>query len=90
MNSIGLEGTEVCIERGNLRRLSDYPLTDLWALWWRVSRALALSAIRRASPWLARSRQRTDLNTLDQHLLHDIGITREQADRESLKLFWQE
>ena len=33
-------------------------------------------------------RQRRDLCDLDDHLLADIGVTREEALREAKKLFW--
>jgi uncharacterized protein YjiS (DUF1127 family) len=36
-----------------------------------------------------RWRQRHDLRELDDHLLGDIGITREQARQEAGKPFWQ-
>ena len=39
--------------------------------------------------WLARSQQRHALRMLDDHLLKDIGITREQARIESTKPFWR-
>lgn len=36
-----------------------------------------------------RSRQRQTLRDLDDHLLRDIGVTREQAEREAHKPFWR-
>jgi uncharacterized protein YjiS (DUF1127 family) len=39
--------------------------------------------------WLWRSRERHALARLDNRLLADIGISREQAMREAVKLFWQ-
>ena len=46
--------------------------------------------------WLAallrmheRWRQRQDLRELEDHLLRDIGITREQAQHEASKPFWR-
>lgn len=35
-----------------------------------------------------RQRQRRALRELDDHLLHDIGVTREQAQAEGRKPFW--
>ena len=39
--------------------------------------------------WLARSRQRRALATLDDHLLRDIGLTRDAARRECAQPFWK-
>jgi uncharacterized protein YjiS (DUF1127 family) len=39
--------------------------------------------------WLDASRSRQTLDELDDHLLRDIGLTREQAHHESRKFFWQ-
>ncbi len=89
MNSIGLEHTEMGIEPGGELRLSDYTLADLWTLWWRVGRALTLSAILTVAVWIARYRQRDELRDLDLSLLQDIGITPEQARKEANKHFWE-
>jgi uncharacterized protein YjiS (DUF1127 family) len=45
-----------------------------------------LAALRRMHE---RWNQRKDLRELDDHLLRDIGITREQARREIGKPFWR-
>jgi uncharacterized protein YjiS (DUF1127 family) len=37
----------------------------------------------------ARSRQREALSSLDDRLLDDIGVTRQQADAEAVKPFWK-
>jgi uncharacterized protein YjiS (DUF1127 family) len=42
--------------------------------------------------WIARSRQRKalgDLAVLNDYLLRDIGVTREEAFREAAKPFWR-
>ena len=39
--------------------------------------------------WLRRSRTRSEITELDDHLLRDIGLTRFDAAVESRKLFWQ-
>jgi uncharacterized protein YjiS (DUF1127 family) len=42
--------------------------------------------------WFARARRREDLGRLaklDDHLLKDIGVSREETLRESAKWFWQ-
>jgi hypothetical protein len=57
-----------------------------------------LSALQCAVTWVCvwvwigvgRSRQRRALRRLDNRLLDDIGLTRQQANRETSKLFWQE
>jgi len=38
--------------------------------------------------WSERSRQRADLRELNEHLLNDIGITRQQALDEANRPFW--
>lgn len=38
--------------------------------------------------WSALYRQRRQLGALDDHLLADIGVTREQAMREARRRFW--
>jgi len=39
--------------------------------------------------WTERSRQRGVLGELDQHELDDMGITRDDAARETKKHFWR-
>jgi uncharacterized protein YjiS (DUF1127 family) len=39
--------------------------------------------------WIERSRQRRALQDLDDRLLNDIGLSRDEARRECAKLFWQ-
>jgi uncharacterized protein YjiS (DUF1127 family) len=39
--------------------------------------------------WSERSRQRADLRDLNEHLLKDIGITRQQALDEANRPFWE-
>lgn len=40
--------------------------------------------------WAARSQQRYLLRDMDDHLLRDMGISRADAVRESMKPFWQD
>jgi len=64
----------------------------------RISRrffvATRLSRLRRLSAlllfWHERARQRDQLRQLDAYALKDIGITREEALRESWKPFWRD
>lgn len=44
---------------------------------------------RRFALCASRWRQRRDLADLDDYLLRDIGVTREQARREAGRPFWQ-
>jgi uncharacterized protein YjiS (DUF1127 family) len=39
--------------------------------------------------WRDRSRQRRTLMRLDDHLLHDIGLSRSNVEREASKPFWR-
>jgi uncharacterized protein YjiS (DUF1127 family) len=39
--------------------------------------------------WRQRARERRELATLDDYLLHDIGLSRSQAQFESGKPFWR-
>jgi uncharacterized protein YjiS (DUF1127 family) len=40
--------------------------------------------------WSNRRLARTQLGRLDPHLLHDIGLSEDQARREAVKHFWIE
>jgi len=39
--------------------------------------------------WMARARERNALSDLDDRLLHDIGVSRDAAEREWRKPFWR-
>ena len=39
--------------------------------------------------WIVRRHQRRALAALDDHLLNDVGLSREQARREAAKPFWK-
>jgi uncharacterized protein YjiS (DUF1127 family) len=47
-----------------------------------------MAAISIAALWLERGRSRRVLAMLDDHQLHDIGISRADAQVESEKPFW--
>lgn len=49
---------------------------------------LPTTAYAVAVKWQKRAEMRRHLNELDDRLLDDIGITREQAGREAEKPFW--
>jgi uncharacterized protein YjiS (DUF1127 family) len=38
--------------------------------------------------WMVRHRQRKQLASLNEHLLEDIGLSREQVEREVSRSFW--
>ncbi len=40
--------------------------------------------------WVSRMKQRKSLKNLPDHLLKDVGISREDALKEACKPFWQE
>jgi uncharacterized protein YjiS (DUF1127 family) len=46
-------------------------------------------AMRAVWLWMERSRQRRTLAELDDRLLRDIGLTRDQARRECANPFWK-
>ena len=51
-------------------------------------KAIFLTALKALSRFYDRWLQRQTLAELDTHLLNDIGISREEADRECAKPFW--
>jgi uncharacterized protein YjiS (DUF1127 family) len=50
---------------------------------------LGWAAVRVVSFWIERSRQRRALAELDDRLLRDIGLTRDEARRECANPFWK-
>jgi uncharacterized protein YjiS (DUF1127 family) len=63
----------------------------VWSRSWRHGRLMRLggAAARAAWSWMERSRQRRALAQLDDRLLRDIGLTRDEAQRESSSPFWK-
>ncbi len=63
-----------------------------WGAWWRAGgRLLRREATRPLTSFLkARkvARQRRELAALDDRMLRDIGVTRDHAERESRRPFW--
>ena len=45
-------------------------------------------AVTQVKVWAERSRQRRKLLELDEYRLRDIGLTREQAEAEARRPFW--
>ena len=60
---------------------------------WKPSREAAARPMDRVlatlGQWRRRARARRELAGLDDYLLHDIGLSRSQAQFESGKRFWQ-
>ncbi len=52
-------------------------------------RAVAVRAIDVVFDWQERARQRYHLETFDDHLLKDIGLSRADVAREAAKPFWR-
>ena len=50
---------------------------------------LLSSLLARFEHWLQVAHQRKQLADLDDHLLHDLGISRTQAHLEATKPFWK-
>ena len=48
-----------------------------------------LDVLPAAESWLDRRAQRADLAELDDHMLHDIGLSRADVEREVAKPFWR-
>ena len=51
--------------------------------------ALAIAALLVLKCWRGRSRQRRHLRELDDRLLRDVGLSRENVAREVEKPFWR-
>src|SRR5918998_704415 len=73
-----------------LARLAPLP-PDLFAPVRHSARSLPLlgRAARAVHRWLERRRQLRALSELDDHLLRDIGLSREDAERECSTGFWR-
>jgi uncharacterized protein YjiS (DUF1127 family) len=59
-----------------------------WPSWGRRCLAAVTAIAATISFWRQRSRSRSLLATLDDHLLRDMGLSRVDAWRESDKPFW--
>jgi uncharacterized protein YjiS (DUF1127 family) len=62
-----------------------------WRLWWHYGglARLGSAAVRVIWFWMERSRQRRALADLDDRLLRDIGLARDEARRECANPFWK-
>lgn len=54
-----------------------------------ASRGTAGRLVDRFLDWRDRDRQRRHLSSLDHHILADIGLTRDEIEREVDKPFWR-
>ena len=54
----------------------------------RIAAGLAQYAAALVVAWMQRARQRRHLEMLDDRLLQDLGLTRDQVRRECAKPFW--
>ncbi|WP_299725530.1 DUF1127 domain-containing protein [uncultured Tateyamaria sp.] len=50
---------------------------------------IALRVAVTMSKWATRRRERLALKLLDDHLLRDVGLTPDEAYRESRRVFWR-
>ncbi len=68
-------------------------LPHSWHGWLEDGKNLLVADVKRAMTrmkfWIARDRSRRELAQLDDHLLADIGLTRDQAQIEAAKRFWE-
>ena len=58
-------------------------------LWHRCISTALTQASDGLVTWLERTRQRHALMALSDEMLHDIGLSRFEVERESRKWFWQ-
>jgi uncharacterized protein YjiS (DUF1127 family) len=74
-----------------LRNLAQSSATVGWRPSWHHGGLMRFggAAVRAVWFWLERSRQRRALAELDDHLLRDIGLTRDEAQRECANPFWK-
>jgi uncharacterized protein YjiS (DUF1127 family) len=50
---------------------------------------LSVAALDLLASWVQRTRERQQLQTLDDQALSDLGLSRDQVTREIEKRFWQ-
>ena len=55
----------------------------------RQVRRAAIRAVDTIHLWMERAHQRHELAKLDAHRLKDIGVSRDQVEREIAKPFWR-
>jgi uncharacterized protein YjiS (DUF1127 family) len=74
-----------------LRNLAQSSATVGWRPSWHHGGPMRLggAAARAVWFWMERSRQRRALAELDDRLLRDIGLTRDEARRECASPFWR-
>jgi uncharacterized protein YjiS (DUF1127 family) len=58
--------------------------------WYKELYLRLIGAADKFSKWYDRSRERQALLSMDDHMLHDIGLSRADIWDEARKPFWQE
>ena len=56
---------------------------------WRHAKEILIHTSDRIGDWQQRSAERRMLMTLDERVLGDLGLSRDSADAEASKPFWQ-
>ncbi|MBI1206937.1 MAG: DUF1127 domain-containing protein [Azospirillum sp.] len=74
---------------GSVRQINAGPIPGISQLGGVSIAHLVGRWVHDVAEWRQRARQRRALLDLDDHLLEDIGMTREQAVMESRKGFWR-
>lgn len=76
-------------------RSGHFEQSPLWRFLQHLKTRLSIDAVRFGhmrsiiSGWIERSAQRHALSQLDPHRLKDIGLTKQDVERECSKAFWQ-
>lgn len=84
-NSYGAAGTVALTQFEVMRRLHTRTLLGVLLL---VLGSLLWRGLHTVGHWRSRSRQRQALRELDDRLLMDVDLTRQQQEQEARKPFW--
>lgn len=61
---------------------------DLFHSVFGLPEKLLVTAFDRLAQWHDRARERHQLRMLDDHMLHDVGLSRSDVESEARKPFW--